>query len=276
MTHLARGRLDVVPELSAPLTVGAAAELLGVTTRTLHHWDAVGLVRPSERTTAGYRLYTALDLVRAKRVVVYRELGVPLDEIAALLDASADEAVASLRAQRDELRTRLHRLRQMADAMDRMIEARESGILLSAEDQVAIFGADWQPSWVEQARTEWGDTAQWTQYAERAASRSTSDWHRITAETEALHTDLAAACRAGAAPGSEQANALAARHRDSLSVYFDCTHSMHVCLGRRYVDDPGYAAYYNGIAPGLATWLRDIINACARANGVDPDSATWI
>ncbi|GEM34995.1 hypothetical protein NN3_60020 [Nocardia neocaledoniensis NBRC 108232] len=63
--------------MSEPLTVGAAAELLGVTTRTLHHWDAVGLVHPSDRTPAGYRLYTAADLVRAQRVTVYRELGVP-------------------------------------------------------------------------------------------------------------------------------------------------------------------------------------------------------
>ncbi|MFC6012420.1 MerR family transcriptional regulator [Nocardia lasii] len=261
--------------MTEPLTVGAAATLLGVTTRALHHWDAIGLVRPSERSPAGYRRYTAPDLARARRVLVYRELGVPLDEIPALLAAPAAEALTTLRAQRDELHARIRRLGQMADAVDRLIEARDSGTLLPADEQVAIFGEHWQPSWVDQARATWGDTAQWAESAERAAARSPEQWRRITADTESLHVDLAAACRMGVRAGSERANALAERHRASLAVYFDCTHAMHVCLARRYVEDPGYAAYYNGIEPGLAAWLRDIIDALARAEGIDPDTASW-
>ncbi|MDO3646724.1 MerR family transcriptional regulator [Nocardia mangyaensis] len=256
-------------------TVGAAARLLGATTRTLHHWDTVGLVSPFERTPAGYRLYTAADLARAHRVLVYRELGVALDAIGALLDAPAADALSTLRRQRDELGARIDRLGQMAAAVDRMIEARESGILLSAEDQIAIVGGDWQPAWVDQAREQWGDTPQWAQYAERAATRSAEDWQRITADTEALHADLAAACRSGVVPGDPRANTLAERHRVSLASYFDCTHAMHVCLGRRYASDPGYVAYYDALAPGLTAWLRDIIDANARANGTDPATATW-
>ncbi|MFC4373629.1 MerR family transcriptional regulator [Nocardia halotolerans] len=258
-----------------PRTVGAAARLLGVTTRTLHHWDAVGLVRPSERTGAGYRLYTAPDLARAHRVLVYREIGVPLDEIGTLLDAPAADAVVSLRNQRDELRTRLDRLRRMAEALDRMIEAREAGILLSAEEQIAIFGDEWEPSWIEQARQRWGETPEWTQYAERAATRTPQDWQRIADDLTVLHADLAEALRAGVAPGSPAADALAERHRATLSVYFDCTLAMQVCLARSYVHDPGYTAFYEAIAPGLTTWLRDIVYAGARAHGLDPETATW-
>ncbi len=272
MTSAGHGTLEAVSE---PLTVGVAAELLGVTTRTLHHWDAVGLVHPSDRTSAGYRLYTAADLVRAQRVVVYRELGVPLDEIGALLDAPAADALATLRRQRDALHARMRRLRRTTEAMDRMIEARESGIRLSPQDQVAIFGGDWQPSWVAQAREKWGDTPQWTQYAERAADRSAQDWQRIAEDTAALHADLADALRAGVAPGSARADSLAERHRASIAVYFDCTHPMHVCLGRRYVGDPEYTAFYDAIEPGLTSWLSAVINANARAHGVDPETATW-
>ncbi|MGW6422060.1 MerR family transcriptional regulator [Nocardia sp. NPDC055053] len=261
--------------MSEPLTVGAAAVLLGVTTRTLHHWDAVGLVHPSGRTAAGYRLYTAADLARAQRVIVYRELGVALDEIGALLDAPAADAMATLRRQREALHAKTLRLQRMTAAMDRMIEARESGILLSAQDQVAIFGADWQPSWVDEARERWGDTPQWTQYAERAAARSAGEWQRITDDTAALHADLAEALRAGVTPGSPRADALAERHRASIAVYFDCTHAMQVCLGRRYVSDPDYTAFYDAIEPGLTAWLSALIDANAKAHGVDPDTATW-
>src|SRR5699024_2103195 len=62
-------------------TVGAVASLVGVTVRTLHHWDEIGLAGPSERTAAGYRLYTAADVARIHRVLVYRELGVSLDAL---------------------------------------------------------------------------------------------------------------------------------------------------------------------------------------------------
>ncbi|WP_460699882.1 MerR family transcriptional regulator [Nocardia thraciensis] len=262
-------------EPEAGRTVGAVASHLGITVRALHHWDEIGLVRPSGRTRSGYRLYTAADLARIHRVLIYRELAVPLNEIGNLLDAPAADALASLRNQRDRLRERVARLHRMGDALDRMIEARTSGILLSDEEQVEIFGRDWQPSWPQEAQELWGDTAEWAQYAERAASRTAEDWKQISADVETLNTDLAAACRAGVAPGSEEADALAERHRASMGAYFDCTHSMQVCLGRRFVADRGFAAAYDDFEPGLAAWLRDIIDANARAHGVDPESATW-
>ncbi|WP_278264238.1 MerR family transcriptional regulator [Nocardia sp. AG03] len=263
-----------MPELDRR-TVGAAAALLGVTVRTLHHWDAIGLVRPSERTPAGYRLYTVADLARGQRVLVYRELGVALDEIGALLDASTDAGLATLRAQRARLGTRIARLQRMAAAVDRMIEAGHSGIALTDEEQIALFGPHWQPAWVDQARARWGDTAAWAQYAERAEGRTRAEWERITAATEALHADLTAAFRSGLHPGTPEANTLAERHRDSFTPYFDCTHAMHVCLARGYLDDPGYTDFYDALAPGFTPWLHDVITANALAHGVDPATATW-
>ncbi|MEU3274009.1 MerR family transcriptional regulator [Saccharomonospora sp. NPDC006951] len=257
------------------LTVGAVAARVGVTVRALHHWDAIGLVRPSGRTHAGYRLYTAGDLARVHRVLVYRELGVPLDDIAALLEAPGADADASLRKQRDRLRERMARLRGMADALDRVIEARESGILLSADQQVEIFGENWDPSWAGGAYKRWGDTQQWAQYAERSAGRTAEEWRRIADDVESLNADLAAAFRNGARAGSDEANALAERHRASLDSYFDCTISMQVCIGRGFVTDPEVAVFYDDIEKGLANWLREIIDANARANGVDPETATW-
>lgn len=257
------------------LTVGAAASHVGVTVRTLHHWDAIGLVRPSGRTTGGYRLYSAADVARMHRVLVYRELGLPLDDIGDLLDAPTADMTVPLRQQRAQLLERISHLRAMVDAVDRMIEAAGAGILLSAEEQVAIFGERWDPSSVVAARDRWGDTAQWAQYAERAASMTPEDWQRIADNLATLERDLAAARHAGVRPGSAEANALAERHRASIGAYFDCTPSMHVCLGRNHAADPGFAAYYDAIEPGLAVWLRDIIDANARDRGVDPDAATW-
>ncbi|MHA7306422.1 MerR family transcriptional regulator [Arthrobacter sp. TMN-49] len=245
---------------SGGLTVGSVASKLGVTVRTLHHWDAMRLVCPSERTLGGYRLYSSADVARIHRVLIYRELG-PLEKIEELLDTSAIEAEESLRTQRAQLVERISRLQGMVASVDRMIEATSAGILLSAEEQVAIFGQHWQPSWPEEARTQWGDTAQWAEYAQRSVERTADDWRRVAETTSGISDDLAAAKRAGLGAGSAQANSLAEWHRASISDYFHCTHSMHVCLGKMYVADAAYADFYDAIEPGLTLWLQEIIDA---------------
>lgn len=257
------------------LTVGRAAALVGVSVKTLHHWDAIGLVRPGGRTWVGYRVYSADDVARIHRVLVYRELGFPLAEIGRILDDPACDARDHLRRQRSELVARIDRLRHMVDAVDRMLEATGTGIRLTPEEQVAIFGDDWDPGWAAEAEERWGDTPQWAQYAERAAAKSPEEWKEIAAATEALNADLVAAQAAGVAAGSAEANALAERHRAQLSTYFDCSHAMHVCIARMFARDPGYTAHFEGMAPGLTGWLRAVIFANAAAHGVDPETAVW-
>jgi hypothetical protein len=220
-------------------------------------------------------VYSGDDIARIHRVLVYRELGFPLAEIGRILDDPDADARDHLLRQRSHLVERISRLERMVGAVDRMLEATGTGMRLTPEEQVEIFGADWRPAWTREAEERWGDNAQWAQYAERAAARTPEDWRRIAAETDALHAEFAAACRAGAAPGSGEANALVERHRVLFSAYFDCTHAMHVCLGRTFAGDPRFAAYYDGFAPGLAVWLRNAIFANAEAHGVDPASAGW-
>lgn len=274
--------LDVVAEgrpgtsgTSGTPTVGRVAELLGVSVRTLHHWESLGLVTAS-RTAGGYRTYAADDVARLQRVVRYRELGVPLAAVAELLDeGSPSGGLEALHRQRAELLDRLDRTRDTLAAVDRLIEATERGTTLTAQEQAALFGADWDPSWPGQARERWGDTPQWRQHAERAADRSTADWAALAERVEALEADLVAAFRAGTAPGSERAADLAERHRASVAEHFDCTHSMHVCLARSYVEDARFREHYDRREPGLATWLRAVVEENARARGVDPATAVW-
>ncbi|WP_256255502.1 MerR family transcriptional regulator [Actinomadura madurae] len=115
------------------LTVGQVSTRLGVTVRALHHWDEVGLARPTLRTAAGYRLYTAGDLERLHRIVVYRELGLGLDRIRELLDDATADVPGALRAQRAQIAERIDRLRRLGAGLDRMIDAHERGLLLTAE-----------------------------------------------------------------------------------------------------------------------------------------------
>ncbi|MEE1755677.1 MerR family transcriptional regulator [Streptomyces sp. SP18CS02] len=257
------------------LTVGQVSAHLGVTVRALHHWDEIGLARPSLRTAAGYRLYTAGDLERLHRVVVYREIGLGLDGIRTVLDDPTADVPGALRAQRAQVAERIDRLQRLGDGLDRMIDAHERGLLLTAGQQAAIFGPRWNPDWPAQARQRYGDTAQWLQYAERSASRGPEEWRTVADAVAAFERALGEAMDAGVAPGSPEANRLVESHREVFASYFPLTRQMQVCLGRMYEADPGFAAHYDGIRAGLATWFRRVIDAGARAHGIDPDTATW-
>ncbi|GAB1692610.1 MerR family transcriptional regulator [Krasilnikovia sp. M28-CT-15] len=112
-----------------------------MTVRTLHHYDEIGLLRPSTRTVAGYRAYSAADVERLREVLAYRRLGFGLREIADLVDDPATGAVAHLRRLRALLGDQRDRAATMVTAIDRELEARTMGIRTTPEEQLKMFGA---------------------------------------------------------------------------------------------------------------------------------------
>ncbi|MGH3251681.1 MAG: MerR family transcriptional regulator [Trebonia sp.] len=123
------------------LTIGRVAELAGVTVRTLHHYDEIGLVRPSARTAAGYRAYSAGDVERLREVLAYRRLGFGLREIADLVGDPCTDAVAHLRRLRGQLLEQRDRAAAMVAAIDRELEARAKGKGMTSEEQLGMLGA---------------------------------------------------------------------------------------------------------------------------------------
>ncbi|MEU9318427.1 MerR family transcriptional regulator [Streptomyces sp. NPDC048295] len=123
------------------LSVGRVAGLAGVSVRTLHHYDAIGLVQPSARTSAAYRAYSAGDVERLREVLAYRRLGFGLREIADLVDDPATDAVAHLHRLRGLLLEQRDRAVATVTAIDKELEARAMGIRTTPEDQLKLFGA---------------------------------------------------------------------------------------------------------------------------------------
>ncbi|QBI19794.1 MerR family transcriptional regulator [Egibacter rhizosphaerae] len=245
-------------------TVGEVAELAGVTVRTLHHYDAIGLLVPSERTAAGYRCYTSEELERLQQILAYRALGFGLEEIAVLLDDPAARPRDHLARQRKILGERIARLEHMLAAVDEALEADDMNVNLTPEERLELFG-DWLPEdYEDEAYERWGDTDAWAQSKQRTARYTADDWRAIQAEGAEIEQGLAAALADGEAPDSERAMDLAEAHRQHLVRWFyDCGHEMHRGLGRMYVDDERFTAYYERVAPGLARFLHEAIEANA-------------
>lgn len=243
-------------------TVGAVAALTGVSVRTLHHYDHIGLVVPSMRTAAGYRGYTDADIERLHVVLVYRSAGLPLDEIARLLDDPTVDTLAHLRRQHALLLAQDERLHDTITALEKLMDAHRSGIQLTAEEQVEIFGTTrFSEEYAVEAQERWGNTEEWKQSQQRAAALTKQDWQRVKNEGDALLADLAAAKRDGVEPGSDRANTLARRHRDSIEQFYDCSEHMHRCLAQMYLDDERFTRYYDDVEPGLARFVHDVIVA---------------
>jgi DNA-binding transcriptional MerR regulator len=244
--------------------VGQVAGFAGITVRTLHHYDDIGLLAPSERSHAGHRRYSDADLDRLQQILFYRELGFPLEEVAALLDDPDADPREHLRRQHELLTVRIEKLRKMAEAVEQAMEARRMGLNLTPEEKFEVFG-DYDPEQYEdEVRERWGGTDAYRQSQQRAASYTKEDWQRIQREYDEVNQRFVALMEAGEPADSEAAMDAAEEARQWMSRnHFECGYEMHVCLGEMYVTDERFTQNIDKAKPGLAAYLRDAIVANA-------------
>lgn len=247
------------------LTVGQVAERFGVTVRTLHHYDAIGLLSPSARSHAGYRLYTEEDVTRLQHVVVYRRLDFSLEEIAQLLDDDTQPALLEhLRRQRDTVMSRLEELAELVTAIDRALEREMTGVNLTKEEQRELFGDGFSDEYAAEAQDRWGDTEAWRESQQRTSRYTKADWEEIKAESEEVNAAFVAALEAGEPATSEAAMDAAERARLHIHErFYSLSADFHRNLGDLYVSDPRFTKTYEDIRPGLAQYVRDAIHANA-------------
>ena len=247
-----------------PLTVGQVAEQYGVTVRTLHHYDEIGLLVPRERTSAGYRLYDDKDIARLQHVVVYRRLGFALEEIALLLDDPTADLGEHLRRQREAVMSRLYEMRELVTAIDRALEKEMIGTKMTKEEQKGLFGDAFSDDYAEEAEQRWGETEAWKQSQGRTSKYTKADWVEVKAEMDANNEAFAAAMDLGLPPTSDAAMDAAEQHRLHIHHrFYDLTPEFHRNLGDMYIADPRFTKTYEDMRPGMAQYVRDAIHANA-------------
>lgn len=252
------------------LTVGQVADDLGVTVRTLHHYDQVGLVVPSARSRAGYRLYTEEDLRRLQHVVVYRRLGFTLEEIAQIVTEGGgrEQLVAHLRRQREAVTARLTELTSLVSAIDRALEAEMNDYQITREEQRELFGEGFSDEYAAEAEQRWGDSDAWADSQRRAKSYSKEQWQQIKTEGDEVNARYVALLTAGTPADSEAAMDVAEEARQQICRWFyECSPQMHAGIAEMYVADPRFTKTYEDIHAGLAQYVRDAVvaNSARRA-----------
>ncbi|WP_338043767.1 MerR family transcriptional regulator [Ornithinimicrobium flavum] len=247
------------------LTVGQVAESLGVTVRTLHHYDEIGLVVPSERSRAGYRLYTEEDLRRLQHVVVYRRLGLPLERIGEMLaDDAGATIVQHLRRQRETVTTRVAELTELVTAIDRALEAEMNDHRITREEQRELFGDTFDDSYAQEAEERWGGTEAWEQSQRRARSYDEAQWQQIKDEGDAVNARYVELMGSGVPAASTEAMDVAEEARQQICRWFyDCPREMHAGIAAMYVSDPRFRKTYEDVHEGLAQYVHDAVVANA-------------
>ncbi|WP_431037411.1 MerR family transcriptional regulator [Streptomyces sp. P6-2-1] len=249
-------------------SVGQVSAFAGVTVRTLHHYDKAGLLSPSGRSPAGYRLYSDADLARLQQILFYRELGFSLDEIAAILSDPQVNALEYLQARQRRLSEEIARLQQLAEAAERAIEVHRTGVSLSPRERFEVFGEiTFDLSYATQAEQKWAHSEGQREAMARAAAHTKEDWRRLMGEATAWRAELLAAFDEGEPSDGERARDLAEEHRLHISRWFtSCPPDMHRRIADDFVADPRAFALVvppSQQRPGLAAYLGRAVHANA-------------
>ena len=245
-------------------SVSQVSRMAHVTVRTLHHYDEIGLLTPSQRAANGYRQYTDSDLRRLQQILLFKELGFTLDAIQTLIDEPTADRKAALLAQRELLKGELRKTSAVIRAIENTLSVLEENGTMSNDRMFDGFDEFENAEYAEEAKERWGDTDAYKESARRARQYTKQDWQRMKAEMDALHNGIADLMQAGKTPSDPQVIALAEQHRLHIDRWFyPCSHKMHQALGDMYVGDPRFTATYEKIRPGLAEFMRDAIAANA-------------
>ncbi len=239
-------------------TVHQVAEMAGVSVRTLHHYDHIGLLKPAARTAAGYRLYRQDDLLRLQQILLFRELDMPLDTIRSILDDPGFDSVEALETHRRTLEGQAARLTRLLQTIDKTI-LRIKGDTMALTDEELYEGLPKEQSerWRREARELYGDDVV-EQSEQRARKMSKAEWNALKDEGDAVTRGLAALMDRD--PGDPEVQAAVAKHYAWLEHFWHADADAYRGLGQLYVENDEFRAFYERYRPGLADFMQAAMN----------------
>lgn len=255
------------------LTVKQLAALSGVTVRTLHHYDEIGLLRPATVGANGYRYYGRGEQLRLQRILFHRELGVPLNAIAGLLDLEGDEQVAVLERHRERLAAERDRFGVLIETIDRTIRELQGGSMANP-DLYKGFDPEKQAGYESWLIERYGAPMreEIIRSTQAQAKLSQADRDSLMRELADLEQALAGAMQAGVDPASDAVDTLLERHRAWVGAMWGrpCPVDQYAGLAQMYLDHPDFVARYEGIASGFTAYLTGAMKLHAARRTATP------
>jgi DNA-binding transcriptional MerR regulator len=230
------------PDEDTTWSVGRLAGASGLTVRTLHHWDAIGLLTPSLRTSAGHRRYDAGDVRRLYRILALRRLGLPLSEIGAVLEREGPDLRGAVERHLRRVEEQLTQVEQLRGRLTRLLEALDAGGTPSGGELIDTIE-------VMTMHEQYYDADQLQQLAERRDALGPEGMERVQREWADLIDEVRAHKDAGVEPGDPRMQACAARWQVLLEQFTGGDSATRQSLQRVYETEGAEQASHGMMDP---------------------------
>ncbi len=235
--------------------------MAGVTVRTLHHYDQIGLLKPTRNNTNDYRLYDDEAVIRLQQILFFREMDFELAQIQAIMDAPDYDVLQALRDQKKLLELKRTRTDTLINTVEKTIATltNQGDAHMSMRSVFAGFSQEAVDEYKEEVKARWGNTSAYKQSQNRTSAWSAEDYKRVAQEYDAIATELATLMNH--AVSDPEVQQLISRQHAQINQFYDCSLEMFRALGQMYVDDIRFRSNYNKHRPGLAVYMRDAIQS---------------
>jgi len=250
-------------------TVKQVARMAGVSVRTLHHYDDLGLLKPAEVGANGYRYYGREELLRLQQILLHRELEFPLETIAEVLNAPGFDRVQALKRHREVLASRASRYRRLIKTLDATLAELEQETDMDDKDLYKGFAPEKQAEYEAWLIDRGGDQMKTAIDASKQAMKSMckADFQAMMAKWEGIEGDMAKALTDGLPVDSVAVQAIMRRHHAWIAISWgrEPEPESFAGLGQIYLDHPDFRAKFDNKQAGLAEYFALAMRAFADA-----------
>ncbi len=237
------------------LKIQEAARLTGVSAKTLRYYDQIGLLRPSELSPAGYRLYGQAELSRLREILLLRELDFPLKDIAALLDIPERDKQAAFLRQKELLKRKRRRLDGVIALVDTLLKGETA---MNFEPFCSKEYEQAKAQYAQEVKERWGSTEAYKESQRREQARTEQQNEAALREMNALLDRFGAL--ADASPEDPRVQALVGEWQACISKwYYPCTNEILAGLGQMYLGDSRFRENIDSHGPGAARLMSNAI-----------------
>ena len=238
-------------------SVKQLSALAGVSIRTLHHYDQIGLLKPAERAESRYRYYYKEELYRLQQILFYRELDYSLGEIKNILDDPAFDLKASLQSHRAQLIHRIGRTQRLLETIDKTIVQLENETdMISDKEMYEGFSQTEAEQMRAEARENWGD-AEVSAAEQNIKNLGKGQWKQVQQQADDICKQLARLMQKDPADTAVQEQV--ALYHQYLCTFYEVSEERYRALGQMYVTDERFTAHYEKYGQGLALFLNNAI-----------------
>lgn len=241
----------------AKYSVKQLSELAGVSIRTLHHYDEIGLLKPAERAESRYRYYGREQLYRLQQILFYRELDYPLIEIKAVLDDPEFDLKESLLSHKAKLLNRADRVKQLLETIDKtIVQLENESTMISDKEMYEGFSATEVEKMRNEAIENWGED-QVKGAEQKIKDMGKDQWAKVQANGDDICTRLGNMMEQS--PSNLAVQQEVSKYHKHLCTFYEVDRERYSALGNMYVDDERFTAHYDKFKPGLAVFLNKAI-----------------